>query len=443
MIKIHILTLFPAMFAGPLSESILAIAQEKGQLEVNLIDIRDFSEDKHRQVDDYQYGGGAGMVIKPEPIATAIEAVCRGGLSARPQESLQCRGGLSARPYATPIIYFTPQGSLLTQKKVREFLQYPEIVLLCGHYKEIDQRIRDRYVTHEISVGDYVLSGGELPAMIFTDALARLLDGVLHDLDSAHSDSHETGILGYPCYTRPYDFEGMTVPDVLLSGHHANIEKWRNEQALQITQRVRPDLLNGTRTALMPSLREMQPQIFIGLVHFPVYNKLGETITSGITNLDIHDISRSALTYGVQTFFLIHPNQRQKEIFEKITDFWKTDGASFFNQHRVEALKTIVFTQTIEDTVQLIKNQVHSDPIIITTTAKRRENQKDFAETKDIISQTKRPVLILFGTGNGLHDDIHDSADIVLQPIQHTGGYNHLSVRSAIAIVLDRLLAEV
>jgi len=212
------------MFHNFLSESIPFIAQEKNQLEVNLIDFREFSENKHKQVDDYPYGGGAGMVIKPEPLAGAIEYVLDG------RENV-------------PIIYFTPQGRLLNQKIVREYLQCPEVMIICGHYKEIDHRIRQKYVTDEISIGDYVLSGGELPAMVFIDAVSRLLDDVINDLESALTDSHENGLLGYPCYTRPYEFQGMTVPEVLYSGHHKNIERWRMEKSLEITQKVRPDLL--------------------------------------------------------------------------------------------------------------------------------------------------------------------------------------------------------
>ncbi|MCL1827833.1 MAG: tRNA (guanosine(37)-N1)-methyltransferase TrmD, partial [Candidatus Cloacimonetes bacterium] len=204
MIKINIITLFPAMFYSFLSESIPAIAQRERQLVVTLTDLRDFSGNKHRQVDDYPYGGGAGMVLKPEPLAAAIEFIVRG------KENV-------------PIIYFTPQGELLRQDIVRSFLDTAEIVVVCGHYKEIDHRIREKYITTEISIGDYVLSGGELPAMVFTDAIARLLPGVINDPESAMSDSHENGLLGFPCYTRPSEFLSMAVPEVLLSGNHKQI----------------------------------------------------------------------------------------------------------------------------------------------------------------------------------------------------------------------------
>jgi tRNA (guanine37-N1)-methyltransferase len=224
MIKINILTLFPAMFNGFLTESIPFIAQREAKMQVVLTDIRDFSGNKHRKVDDYQFGGGAGMVLTPEPLARSIEF------------TLNDRKNI-------PIIYFTPQGRLLKQSIIREYLKCDEIILLCGHYKEIDHRIREKYITDEISIGDYILSGGELPAMVFVDAIARLLDGVINDPDSALTDSHENGLLGYPCYTRPANFEGMEVPNVLINGHHAKIEQWRLEKSLEMTKRIRPDLL--------------------------------------------------------------------------------------------------------------------------------------------------------------------------------------------------------
>ncbi len=225
-IKINILTLFPAMFYNFLSESIPAIAQDKKKMLVNLIDIRDFTSDKNRQVDDYPYGGGAGMVIKPEPLANAIRFVNKG-----------CK--------PNNVIYFTPQGRLLTQSIVKEYADNSEIYLLCGHYKEIDQRIRNEFVTDEISIGDFVLSGGELPAMVFVDAVSRLLDGVLNDAESAQTDSHENGLLGCPHYTRPYSFEGEKVPDVLMSGNHKKIEEWRKLKSMELTRKVRPDILRN------------------------------------------------------------------------------------------------------------------------------------------------------------------------------------------------------
>lgn len=223
--KIDILTLFPELFSGFLNNGIVFRAREKRLLNVTLHNIRDFTEDKHRQVDDYPFGGGAGMVMKPEPLYKAITTILNG-------EQL-------------PVVYFTPQGRLLNQDIVSRYKEKERIVLLCGHYKEIDHRIREMLITDEISIGDYVLSGGEIPAMVMIDAVSRLIDGVLGDIESALSDSHQGRDLGAPHYTRPYDFKGQKVPDVLISGHHAEIERWREKQALKLTKERRPDLYYG------------------------------------------------------------------------------------------------------------------------------------------------------------------------------------------------------
>jgi tRNA (guanine37-N1)-methyltransferase len=213
------------MFSSFLNESIVRKALKKNAVEIRITDIRDFTFNKNRQADDYPYGGGAGMVMKPEPIASALDFVLGKG--------------------EKPVIYFTPQGRLLKQNIVREFSKKERIVLLCGHYKEIDQRIRDIYVTDEISVGDYVLSGGEIPAMIMIDALVRLQKNVLNDFESALTDSHTGNLLGCPHYTRPNNFMGYSVPEILKSGNHKKIEEWRNKKAMEITKKRRPDLLEN------------------------------------------------------------------------------------------------------------------------------------------------------------------------------------------------------
>jgi tRNA (guanine37-N1)-methyltransferase len=214
-----IFTLFPAMFHGPFTESILKRAQERGLLSVALHNIRDATTDKHHIVDDYPYGGGAGMVMKPEPIFAAIEAVYQGG----------------------PIVYLTPQGRLFNQQIAQQLAQEPRITLLCGHYEGIDERVCQHLVTDEISIGDYVLTGGELAAMTVVDAVSRLLPGVLAD-DSPQEESHSSHMLEYPQYTRPPDFRGRRVPDILLSGHHENVARWRRKESLRRTRQRRPDL---------------------------------------------------------------------------------------------------------------------------------------------------------------------------------------------------------
>jgi tRNA (guanine37-N1)-methyltransferase len=215
-----IFTLFPDMFQGPFSESILKRAQERGLLSISLHNIRESTSDKHHIVDDYPYGGGAGMVMKPEPIFTAVEAIYQGG----------------------PIILLTPQGRLFNQQLARTLAQEARVTLICGHYEGIDERVREYLVTDEISIGDFVLTGGELAAMIVVDATSRLLPGVLGGEESAVEESHSGGLLEYPHYTRPPEFRGWRVPDVLLSGNHAEIARWRRKESIRRTKARRSDL---------------------------------------------------------------------------------------------------------------------------------------------------------------------------------------------------------
>ena len=222
--KIKVLTLFPEMYAGFLTASMVGKAIEIGAVEVEIIDIRDFATGKHKQADDYPYGGNAGMVMKPEPIYSAINYALNNTLQ--------------------PVIYFTPHGRTLTQSILDEYHEVDNLVLLCGHYKEIDQRIRNVAVTDEISIGDYVLSGGELAAMVFIDGLTRLQPGVLNNMESADTDSFQDGGLGHPQWTRPDTFLGMKVPDVLCSGNHKLIKQFQEQEAEKMTRIRRPDLIS-------------------------------------------------------------------------------------------------------------------------------------------------------------------------------------------------------
>ena len=222
--RIDLITLFPEMCEAVLSESIIGRARNKGLVEICCHQLRDFAYDKHRRVDDSTYGGGMGMLMKAEPIALCFEAICQ---------------TLDTRPH---FVYLSPKGTTLTQEKVRELSRLENIVLLCGHYEGVDQRVLDLYVDEEISVGDYVLTGGELPALVLTDSVCRMIPGVLSDQICFEEESHYSGLLEYPQYTKPAEWRGMEVPEVLLSGHHANIEKWRREQSLLETARKRPDL---------------------------------------------------------------------------------------------------------------------------------------------------------------------------------------------------------
>ena len=221
----HILTLFPEMVMDGLNTSIIGRAQSKGLLSVEAINIRDFAENKHNRVDDYTYGGGAGMLMQAGPVYGAYQSVV---------EKAQ------AKPR---VIYLSPQGQTFSQSMAEEFAKEEELIFLCGHYEGIDERVLEEIVTDYVSIGDYVLTGGELPAMVMIDAISRLIPGVLHNDVSAEFESFQDNLLEYPQYTRPEEWHGKKVPEILLSGHHANVEKWRREQSIIRTAERRPDLL--------------------------------------------------------------------------------------------------------------------------------------------------------------------------------------------------------
>ena len=220
----HVLTLFPDMIEAGLHTSVTGRALQNGYIHLNAVNIRDYSKDKHKHVDDYPYGGGAGMVMQPEPIYLAYEDITQ-NIEKKPR-----------------VVYVTPQGAVFNQSMAEEFSKEEDLIFLCGHYEGVDERILEEIVTDYVSIGDYVLTGGELPAMVVIDAVSRLVPGVLNNKESAETESFENGLLEYPQYTRPVEFEGMRVPDILLSGHHGNVDAWRLEKSVERTKKYRPDL---------------------------------------------------------------------------------------------------------------------------------------------------------------------------------------------------------
>jgi tRNA (guanine37-N1)-methyltransferase len=246
MLVIRVISIFPTFFEGPLSLSIPSRAAAAGAVRYELIDLRDYTHDKHRTVDDAPYGGGPGMVMKPEPLSRALEAIRRE------------RGEPSA------VVLLSPQGRMFDQSEARRLSALPHVVLLCGRYEGIDERIRELVATEELSIGDYVLSGGELPALVVIDGVGRLVPGVVGDAESVEGDSFSRGLLDYPHYTRPVEFAGRVVPDVLLSGHHGEVRRWRKRQALMRTMERRPELLahaalDDEERALLEELRKSGP----------------------------------------------------------------------------------------------------------------------------------------------------------------------------------------
>ncbi|HEY7535212.1 MAG TPA: tRNA (guanosine(37)-N1)-methyltransferase TrmD [Thermodesulfobacteriota bacterium] len=427
----EIITIFPEFFASIFDYGVLSRARQSELIKINIHDIRGFSSDKHRTVDDKPYGGGSGMVLKPEPLGRALEAVNKIG-----EKSL--------------VILTSPQGERLSDKIARELSQYEQLILISGRYEGIDERIRELYVDREISTGDYVLTGGEYAISIIIDAVSRFIPGVLGNEASPYDDSFREGLLEHPQYTRPESYKGKPVPEILLSGNHKDIEKWRRSESIKRTYFRRPDLLDSTSLTfedikLINQLKKEYAHsfsLYIALIHYPIYNKDLKVITTAFTNLDVHDIARAGRTYGVKKFFLVHPVLEQRELVDRVIWHWMEGPGFSYNPTRNEALRLVRIRSSLDEVLDEIEKTEGLKPKMIVTDARPRENMIGYGELKEKILLGKEPYLILFGTGWGIAEDLIDKADHVLKPVEGPTDYNHLSVRSAAAIILDRLLSS-
>lgn len=420
MLTFTVITLFPEMFHSPLSASILKIAQQKKFVEIKLLQHRDFARDRHHVTDDYPYGGGQGMVMKPEPLVDAIEAA-------------------RAMNPGAKVVLLSPQGKVFNQSMARRYSEQENIVLVCGRYEGIDERVKS-FVDDEISVGDYTLSGGEPAAMVVIDAVTRLLPGVLGNENSPLDDSFSAGLLEYPQYTRPEIFRDLRVPEVLLSGDHRRIAAWRHEKSLEITRQRRPDLL--TAIDATPELPDARAPVYVALLHYPVYDKNHQVVTTAVTNMDIHDIARSGRTYGVRGFFVVTPVKPLQKLAKKIIDHWEVGYGSRYNTTRKDALALVRVSDTYDDVLIEIERETGEKPIVVVTSARPSAGPTSFVALRDMLIKRTTPFVIIFGTGWGLTETIISSADYVLEPIEGGRDYNHLSVRAAAAIIMDRLLAH-
>ena len=299
--KFTIVTLLPELIEPALAAGVVGRARETGVFEVATVNPRDFTHDKHRTVDDTPYGGGPGMVMKPEPLLAAI-----------------AQAGPGHR------ILLSPAGTPLTQARVRELAQLPHLVLVCGRYEGIDQRVVELGIDEEISIGDYVLSGGELGALVILDAVARYVPGVLGEATSVDDESHSAGLLEYPHYTRPLELAGRVVPAILTSGNHAAIAAWRRTQAMQRTAERRADLWRGfqpskadLRLLERAGAAPLATRTHVALVHHPVVDRHAKIVTTALTSFDVHDLARSAMTYGLASYHVVTPvtSQRDKAAF--------------------------------------------------------------------------------------------------------------------------------
>ncbi len=420
--KFTVITILPELIEPSLAAGVVGRAREAGVIEVATINPRDFTHDKHRSVDDTPYGGGPGMVMKPEPLLAAI-----------------AQAGQGHR------VLLSPAGKPLTQARVKELAQLPHVILVCGRYEGIDERAIELGIDEELSLGDYVLSGGELGALVVIDACARLVPGVLGEPTSADDESHSAGLLEYPQYTRPAELEGRPVPAVLVSGNHAAIAAWRRQQAMQRTAARRPELWRRFRPSkadgkLFPPLPS---RTHVALVHYPVRDKTGAIVTTALTNFDIHDLARSSLTYGLAGYHVVTPITSQREKAEHIARAWSADEKG---EHRARALGLVRTAAAIEDVIAALAAEHGRPPRVVATSASAASFPGvPHVGTDALIAEASgdpSPLLLLFGTGWGLVDEQIPSVSRVLAPIEGASSWNHLSVRSAAAVILDRLFGQ-
>jgi tRNA (guanine37-N1)-methyltransferase len=429
--KFTVVTILPELIEPALTAGVVGRAREAGVITVETVDPRDFTADRHRTVDDTPYGGGPGMVMKAEPLLAAIgQAGARGG-----------DAGPAHR------ILTTPAGAPLTQARVRELAKLPHIVLVCGRYEGIDERVIELAIDEQLSIGDYVLSGGELAALVVIDAVARFVPGVLGEAASVDDESHSAGLLEYPQYTRPTELPGAGgVPAILTSGNHAAIAAWRRRQSIERTAARRPDLF--ARFAPSAADRKLLPpplhaRTHLGLVHHPVVDRTGAVITTALTNFDIHDLARSSLTYGLAGFHIVTPITSQRDKAAGIARLWIDDAQG---EHRARALQLVHTAESIDAVVAELTERYGSAPLVVATSARRESfatlPRSSPSELHAQASASPAPLLLLLGTGWGLADALIPSVSRMLAPIEGASDWNHLSVRSAGAVLLDRLFGR-
>ena len=434
-----VISILPELIQPALSAGVVGRARDAGTISVTTINPRDFTHDRHRTVDDTPYGGGPGMVMKPEPLLAAI-----------------------AQAGAAHRIYLSPAGTPLTQARVRELAQLPHLVLVCGRYEGIDERVIEEAIDEELSIGDYVLSGGELGALVVIDAVARYVPGVLGESTSVDEESHAAGLLEYPQYTRPLKLAGPSgaereVPPILLSGNHAAIAAWRRQQALARTARRRPDLFaqftpspsdrkllaTAAAAAAATATPDVAARTHLALVHHPCLDRTGAIVTTALTNFDIHDLARSSMTYGLAGYHIVTPITSQREKAAHIATMWMEDASG---EHRAQALRLIRTADSIDTTIADITAEYGTAPVVVGTSARAgafpAAHRRTPAELVAEARENSAPLLILLGTGWGLAEHLIPSVSRVLTPIEGASTWNHLSVRSAGAILLDRLFGR-
>ncbi len=426
----HLVSILPHYFESPLSTGLINKARQSGLVNFDYVDVRHFAEDIHKSVDDRPFGGGPGMLLKLETMVKALNSIETPGR----------------------IVMLSPRGRPLTQKRARELSAEEDITLVCGRYEGIDERLLDIHDIELVSTGDFVLNGGEAAALCLIESVARLIPGFMGHDESGEEESFSAGLLEYPQYTRPDNWNGLTVPEVLRSGNHGVIRQWRRERSLDSTLNDRPDLLPEASLTVedidylrtVPRTR-LGRNLYIALCHYPVLNKLGEKVAVSVTNLDLHDMSRVARSYGLGGFYATTPLEDQKALTQQLLTHWKKGAGSIANPDRAEAFSKLKVFDDIKAVILDIERQTGQCPRLAATSArldrrKKAEPALTYSEVQHWLANS--PVLLIFGTGHGLAEEVLSKAEGVLRPLRYLDDYNHLSVRSAVAIIVDRLVAD-
>ncbi len=422
----NIVTIFPEFFDSVLQCGLLGKAVAQGMVRVKLINPRDYTHDRHRSVDDRPYGGGPGMVMTLPPLAAALR-----GLDAPGR-----------------MVFLCPTGPVLDHQMAAGLAKEDVLTLICGRYEGVDARLDHLFPLSKVSVGDAVLNGGETAALHVLEVVSRLLPGFMGHAGSPDADSFACGVLDHPHYSRPEDFEGHQVPEVLLSGDHARVAEWRREASLSETLEHKPELLQdapldvsdvSTLRCLHASRAKISRNCYLALAHAPVLDKHGRIGTVSLTNLDIHDIGRVSRTYGMGGYFVCTPLEDQQRLAQRLRDHWIIGSGAGFNPDRAQALERVHIVDSLDSAVHRLRELSGSEPILVGTSAKGL-GTISLAHVRALLKT--RPVLLVLGTGHGLAPEVLDRCAGVLRPVRFYSGYNHLSVRSAAAILVDRLLGD-
>jgi len=428
MMNVSILTVFEQLYDSFIHTSLVGRAQEKGIVHIDVQSFFSYVQPKER-IDAPTFGPGAGMLIRPDVVQKAVE-------------DKEQRYGKAFK------IFFSPRGQKIDQCVFETIAARAQetghLMIIPARYEGMDARVEEEYADMILSAGDFVIMGGDIPAMLLIEGVLRLLPQVVGKEESVQRESFSGPFVDFPSYTEPLEWKGKRVPDVLRSGNHAAIEKWRTEHAVQKTVREHFAWLRSQKLTERDKKLSQQyiPSHYVALMHSDVL--VGEERKPGftsVTSIDIHDVARSSKTYEIEEFFIVTPLLDQQKIVSKVLDFWKKGIGAEYNRCRYNAIQLVQLIDSLDDVIKKIEEKEGKKPILIATSAQMADAQELISyDDQKKVWHNDRPVLLLFGTGQGLSPEVIKRCDYLLLPINGFAEFNHLSVRSAVAIILDRWL---